>query len=135
MTELDFKTKKKDIYLPLKETLELIIKRLNELDIHLPLAQIVRLDFADRFNHESIVPLRKLIYEYLKVANKYRQIYFDYMKNTKVVFDKEMNKDGSFAPANCPVALQNRVCCTVPGVLLNGDLPQAIPGGSVCLVV
>ena len=98
LMELDFKTKKKEIYIPLKKNLELIIKRLKELDIHVPLARISRMELAGKFNDESLDSLRKYIHGYLHVTNNYRKVYFEFIKKIKIVFDREMTKDGSFAP-------------------------------------
>ncbi len=96
--EMDPKTKKKEIYIPLKKTLEIIIKRLKELDIHIPLARIAKMDIAMMFNDESLGELQKYVHEYLHVVNDYRKVYFEYIKKSKIVFDREMTKDGSFAP-------------------------------------
>lgn len=95
---MDFKTKKKEIYIPLKKILELVIKRLKTLDLEIPIAQIARMDIAGNFQDESLEEFQKTIHDYLKVANNYRRVYFEYIKNSKTVFDREMNKDGSFAP-------------------------------------
>ena len=98
LMEIEFKTKKKEIYIPLKKILETVIKRLKEFDIHVPIGYVGRMDLNGRFQDESLVYLRKYIYEYLKLTNKFKSAYFNYMKKTKVVFDSEMTKDGSFAP-------------------------------------
>jgi hypothetical protein len=94
----NFKTKKKEIYIPLKKTIELVIKRVRELDIHMPLSYMAKMDMAGRFSEESLQPLREDVYDYLKVANTYRKIYFEYLKNSKLTFDRFMSKNGSFAP-------------------------------------
>jgi hypothetical protein len=96
--EMDAKTKKNEIYIPLKKILELVIKRLKTLDLEIPIAQIARMDIAGDFQDETLEELRKTIHDYLKVANNYRRVYFEFTKNSKTVFDREMNKDGSFAP-------------------------------------
>jgi hypothetical protein len=96
--ELDFKTLKKEIYIPLKKILELVIKRIKTLDLNIPIVKIARMDLEGKFQNESLEPLRKTIHDYLKIANNYRSVYFEYMKKTKTYFDKEMNTDGSFAP-------------------------------------
>jgi hypothetical protein len=90
--------KKKKIYIPLKKILDLVIKRVKELDIHLPLSRIARMDLSGMFEDETLHGLRKYIYKYLKLANEYRKVYFEFIKKNKVVFDREMTKDGSFAP-------------------------------------
>jgi len=96
--ELDSKTKKKKIYIPLKKILELVIKRVKSLDIHVPLSRIARMDLAGEFSDPSLEPLKKQVYKYLRIANKYREVYFEAMKKSKILFDTEMTKDGSFAP-------------------------------------
>ena len=96
--DVDFKTRKKEIYIPLKKVLDLIIKRVKDLDIHVPLSRIARMDLAGKFDDESLEPLKNYIYDYLNIANKYRRIYFEYLKKTKMVFDQEMTNEGSFAP-------------------------------------
>jgi len=98
LMDIEFKTTKKEIYIPLKKILETVIKRLKEFDIHVPLGHIGRMDLNGRFQDESLVHLRKYIYDYLKLTNKFKSSYFNYMKKTKVAFDSEMAKDGSFAP-------------------------------------
>jgi len=98
LMDIEFKTTKKEIYIPLKKILETVIKRLKEFDIHVPLGHIGRMDLDGRFQDESLVHLRKYIYDYLKMTNKFKSVYFNYMKKTKVAFDSEMAKDGSFAP-------------------------------------
>jgi hypothetical protein len=96
--DVDFKKRKKEVYVPLKKTLDLIIKRVKDLDIHVPLSYIARMDLAGRFQDETTKPMRKYVYKYLGVANKYRSIYFEFLKKSKTIFDREMAKDGSFAP-------------------------------------
>jgi hypothetical protein len=96
--DIDPKIKKKKVYIPLKKILELVIKRVRALDIQVPLSHIARMDLAGEFQDESLKPLKKQVYNYLRTANKYRQIYFESMKKSKLVFDTEMTKDGSFAP-------------------------------------
>lgn len=96
--ETDAKTLKKEIYIPIKHTLDLVIKRVKELDIHVPLSQIARMDLSGMFEDETLADLRKYIYDYLKLANKYRKVYFEFIKKNKIEFDREMTKDGSFAP-------------------------------------
>lgn len=98
LMDIEFKTTKKEIYIPLKKILETTIKRLKEFDIHVPIGHIGRMDLNGRFQDESLVHLRKYIYGYLKMTNKFKSVYFNYMKKTKVAFDSEMTKDGSFAP-------------------------------------
>ena len=95
---LDIKNKKKEIYLPLKKIIELIIKRVEALDIHVPLSYIARMELDGKFNDESLVKLKKNIYNYLRTANEYRKIYFEFQKKAQKIFDREMGKDGSFAP-------------------------------------
>ena len=95
---IDPKTLKKEIYIPIKQTLELVIKRLKDLELNVPIAQIARMDLAGKFQNESLEEFKKTVYDYLRVANKYRSLYFEYTKKTKSVFDSEMTKDGSFAP-------------------------------------
>ncbi len=95
---MDFKTKKKEIYIPLKKILEIVIKRVKDLDIHVPLAHIARMDIAGTFQDESLSGLKKDIYSYFRIANKYKHVYFEALKKSKVVFDSEMTKEGSFAP-------------------------------------
>jgi hypothetical protein len=96
--EMDPKTKKKEVYIPLRKSTEIIMKRVKSLDIHLPLARLIRMDLAGEFQDPTLEPLRTYLYKYLKVANQYRKLYFEYLKKTKIVFDREMTKDGSFAP-------------------------------------
>ncbi|MFW9878234.1 MAG: hypothetical protein ACFFG0_34570 [Candidatus Thorarchaeota archaeon] len=96
--EIDFNMKKKKIYIPLKKILDLVIKRVKDLDIHVPLSRIARMDLSGMFEDETLAGLRKYIYEYLKLANEYRKVYFEFIKKNKVEFDREMTKDGSFAP-------------------------------------
>ena len=94
------KTKKKEIYLPLKHILKSVIKQLKDQELRIPITKIARMDLAGVFydDLDELEPLRKTIYDYLRVANQYREVYFEYMKKTKMIFDREMTKDGSFAP-------------------------------------
>ena len=95
---MDAKTKKKKIYVPLKKIIKDIMKDLKELELNIPIAKIARMDLAGLFNDDQLVDFRKTIHDYLKVTNKYRQLYFDLMNNSKIEFDKQMTQDGSFAP-------------------------------------
>ncbi len=96
----DFKRKKKEIYIPLKAIVNDVIKRLKGLYLNIPISQIARMDLAGKFQDDrtSMELFQKTIHDYLRLANKYRSTYFEYLKKTKLIFDREMNKDGSFAP-------------------------------------
>lgn len=96
--EMDFKTKKKTIYLPLKKIIKEIMKGLKALDLNIPLAQIARMEIAGKYDDESLSAFRKTVIDYLQTVNKYRYAYFEMMKKTETIFDREMTKDGSFAP-------------------------------------
>jgi hypothetical protein len=95
---MDFKTKKKEIYIPVKKIVKNVIKDLRETDIHISIGKIARMDIAGMFQEDSLTDFRKTIYDYLKLVNQYRSLYFEFMKKTKTVFDQEMTIDGSFAP-------------------------------------
>ncbi len=95
--EMDFKTKKKEVYLPLRKIIKEIMKALKELELNIPIAKLARMDLAGVFKDESLNDFKKTVYDYMRVVNKYRQLYFDFMNNTKILFDREMTKDGSFA--------------------------------------
>jgi len=97
--ELDHKTKKKEIYIPLKKIVEMVIKRLKTLDLEIPIAHIARMDLTGKFQDESLKSLRQTIYDYLRLANNYRKVYFVFMKTTQPAFDTEMKLDGSYAPS------------------------------------
>ena len=98
--EPNLKRRKKEIYLPLKAIVSEVIKHLKGLDLNIPIGQIARMDLAGKFQDDtdSMELMKKTIYDYLHLANKYRSVYFEFLKKTKLIFDREMNKDGSFAP-------------------------------------
>jgi hypothetical protein len=96
--EPDFKRRKKEIYIPLKKLVKEVIAGLTKLELNIPIAQIARMDLAGNFKDETLQDLQTTIHDYLKVTNQYRKLYFEFMKETKTIFDAEMNKDGSFAP-------------------------------------
>jgi hypothetical protein len=96
--EMDFKTKKKKIYIPIKKTIKEIMKGLKLLELQIPIARLARMELAGLFLDESLTEFKKTFNDYLRVVQKYRQLNFDFMNKTKIVFDREMTKDGSFAP-------------------------------------
>jgi hypothetical protein len=95
---MDFKTKKKEIYVPIKRTIKEIMKGLKQLELQIPIARLARMELAGLFLDESLIEFKKTFNDYLRVVQKYRQLNFDFMNKTKTVFDREMSKDGSFAP-------------------------------------
>ncbi len=95
--EMDFKTKKKEIYIPVKRIVKDVIKNLRDLEINIPIVKIARMDIAGTFKDDSLTDFKKTVYDYLKITNQYRKSYFEFMKKTKTVFDQEMTKEGSFA--------------------------------------
>jgi hypothetical protein len=96
--EMDFKTKKKEIYNPIKKTIKEIMKGLKQLELQIPIARLARMELAGLFLDDSLIEFKKTFNDYLRVVQKYRQLNFDFMNKTKIVFDGEMTKDGSFAP-------------------------------------
>jgi hypothetical protein len=117
---MDFKTKKKEIYVPLKKILKEIMKGLKAMDLHIPIAQIARMDVGGAFTDQSLKEFRKTVLDYMEVVNKYRHLYFDFMLNTKKAFDREMTKDGSFAPGlKQYISIQNQIFEAL--ILSNGD--------------
>jgi hypothetical protein len=96
--EMEFKRKKKDIYIPLKKIIKETMKSLKSLDLNIPIAQIARMDIAGILHDDSLEDFRKTVLDYLNITNQYRRQYFEFMKKTKSEFDREMGKDGSFAP-------------------------------------
>jgi hypothetical protein len=95
---MDNKTKKKKIFIPIKKVIKETMKALKDLELDVPISQLARMDIAGMFDDESLEMFKNTVYDYMKVVNKYRQLYFDFMKKTKTTFDSEMSKDGSFAP-------------------------------------
>lgn len=96
--EMEFKAKKKDIYIPLRKIVKDVIKSLKALELNIPIINIARMDLSGKLQDETLGDFRKTVYDYLKVTNQYRRLYFDFMKKSKTVFDSEMTKEGSFAP-------------------------------------
>ena len=92
------KTDEKKLYRPLIKIMKEVIDRLGKLELDVPIYKIARMEIAGIFSQKRHVRMRKSILNFLKRTNKYRKMYWEFQKSTKMTFNKEMQKTGSYAP-------------------------------------
>jgi hypothetical protein len=109
---------KKKLYWPVYRVMTKVIKRLEELDLDIPIYKLAWMEVRGEFIEKRHQDFRKDLMDFLRVSNEYRRIYWNLIKLARRKFEVEMMKDGSFAPDNREYeSLKNEI----PQVILKGN--------------
>ncbi len=86
------------VFKPILKTMKEVIDGLGKLELDIPIYDIARMDIEGQFSRNRHENMRQSILDFLKRANKYRKTYWEFQKSSKKIFDREMKKNGSYAP-------------------------------------
>lgn len=109
---------RKGIYQPVYRTITKVIKRLEELDMDIPIYKLAWMEVRGQFLEKRHQKFRQDLMDFLRVSNEYRRIYWNLIKLARRKFEVEMIEDGSFAPDNREYeSLKNEI----PQVIIKGN--------------
>jgi hypothetical protein len=108
---------KKKLYSPLYKLTGKIIKRLEKLELHVPIHKIAWMEVRGEFDAKRHKHLREDIIDFLKITNEYRKIHWNIIKLARKKFEVEMTKDGSYAP---DIKEYESLKNEIPDVLIKG---------------
>jgi hypothetical protein len=107
-----------EIYRPLLDIVTKVIDGLMRLDLHIPIYKIARMVTQHKFDAGRHHELRAYITRYLEETNRYRRVYWVYIKLCQQKFDHAMQQDGSYGvTAKQYKSLRNEL----PDALLRGS--------------
>lgn len=89
---------RREIYLPLRDILTDVRRKLREFDLFVPIAKIAWMLIKGRFPEERHKPIKEDLYEYLRIGNDYRKRYFALKTDAANYFDRLMKRKGWYYP-------------------------------------
>ena len=89
---------RKRVLRPLGKLMPRVLVELEEFNIHFPIQKVAYLEIQGDLAPEWLREFREELLKYLEKGYRFKKFYWKFIQRTYALFDKEMKRDGSFAP-------------------------------------